>query len=182
MDTLLKTQEFLNFEPLAGPAQKPRSIAELDVRQTVLEDIALKTLYLSGPFSVFELSSRTGLSFEVANELFGRLREELLCKVTGMTANVSVFAITSQGRTRALELLSQNQYAGVAPVSLASYVKQVRKQSVRNVLVHADNVERAFGHLVIGSKILRQLGTALNSGGAIFLYGPPGVGKTASRG
>jgi predicted ATPase with chaperone activity len=179
MDTLLKTQEFLNFEPLAGPAQKPRSIAELDVRQTVLEDIALKTLYLSGPFSVFELSSRTGLSFEVANELFGRLREELLCKVTGMTANVSVFAITSQGRTRALELLSQNQYAGVAPVSLASYVKQVRKQSVRNVLVHADNVERAFGHLVIGSKILRQLGTALNSGGAIFLYGPPGVGKTA---
>ena len=69
--------------------------------------------------------------------------------------------------------------AGPAPVSLASYVDQVRKQSVRDITVRPPQVERAFSHLVIDSKTLAQFGTALNSGSAVFLYGPPGVGKTA---
>ena len=37
---------------------------------------------------------------------------------------------------------------------------------------------RAFSSLVLDDRILWQLGTALNSGAAIFLYGPSGVGKT----
>jgi Mg-chelatase subunit ChlI len=77
-----------------------------------------------------------------------------------------------------MELLSQNHYTGPAPVSLESYVEQTRQQSVRKVEVHADDVQRAFAHLVIDSEKLRQFGTALNSGSSIFLYGPPGTGKT----
>jgi energy-coupling factor transporter ATP-binding protein EcfA2 len=46
------------------------------------------------------------------------------------------------------------------------------------VEVHAEDVQRAFAHLVIGKEKLRQFGTALNSGSSIFLYGPPGTGKT----
>jgi predicted ATPase with chaperone activity len=63
-------------------------------------------------------------------------------------------------------------------VSLESYVEQTRKQSIRKVEVHAEEVERAFAHLVISKDKLRQFGTALNSGSSIFLYGPPGTGKT----
>jgi MoxR-like ATPase len=44
--------------------------------------------------------------------------------------------------------------------------------------VHAEDVKRAFAHLVIDREMLRQFGTALNSGSSIFLYGPPGTGKT----
>jgi predicted ATPase with chaperone activity len=44
--------------------------------------------------------------------------------------------------------------------------------------VHADDVKRAFAHLVVDDETLRQFGTALNSGSSIFLYGPAGVGKT----
>jgi predicted ATPase with chaperone activity len=44
--------------------------------------------------------------------------------------------------------------------------------------VHADEVKHAFAHLVIEPTLLRQFGTALNSGSSIFLYGPPGTGKT----
>jgi predicted ATPase with chaperone activity len=149
------------------------------VRQAVLEDLALKTLYLSGPFSVFGLAEHTRLGYDVANELFSRLREQQLCHVAGMRGNVPDIAITSQGRNRALELLSNNQYAGPAPVSLASYVEQVRIQSVRGLATHQAEVERAFSHLVIDSKTLWQLGTALNSGSSIFLYGPTGVGKSS---
>jgi predicted ATPase with chaperone activity len=179
LEDILHIQDFRKTEHVATPEHRPRNIFEVGVREAVLEDIALKSLYTSGPFSVLDLAEHMRLNFEVANELFNRLRGKLLCEVTGMTGNIPFFAITSQGRTRALELLGHSQYAGPAPVSLASYVEQVRKQSVRNVEVHPPDVERAFAHMVIDEKTLSQFGTALNSGSAIFLYGPPGVGKTA---
>jgi len=95
-----------------------------------------------------------------------------------MNGNIPQIAITSEGRSRASDLLSQNHYTGPAPVSLESYVEQTRKQSVRKTGVHADEVKHAFAHLVIEPTLLRQFGTALNSGSSIFLYGPPGTGKT----
>ena len=49
---------------------------------------------------------------------------------------------------------------------------------MRQVEVHEDDIQRAFAHLVLDNETLRQFGTALNSGSSIFLYGPPGVGKT----
>ncbi len=180
MATLLSMQDYepVEPEPVTGPARRPQSIGDMDVSQSILEDIVVKTLYLSGSLSVTELAEKTCLSFVVAEELIFRLRAEQLCQVTGMAGNVPKIAITSQGRTRALELLSQSHYTGAAPVSLESYVQQVRAQSVRNVDVHPADVERAFAHLVMDSDTLRQFGTALNSGSSVFLYGPPGVGKT----
>jgi len=179
MEPPLNLQEFLKTEPVVGgPTHKPLSIPEVGLRQAVLEELALKTLYLSGPFSVLELSKLMRLSFEVANELLKRLRTEQLCQVTGMSGQIANLAITSQGRTRAQEILAQSQYSGPTPVPLSSYVEQVKKQCVTNVEVHPADVERAFSQLVLDSETLWQLGTALNSGNAIFLYGPPGVGKT----
>ena len=179
METPLNLQEFLKTEPVvSGPTHKPLTIPEVGLRQAVLEELALKTLYLSGPFSVLELSKLMRLSFEVANELLKRLRTEQLCQVTGMSGQIANLAITSQGRTRAQEILAQSQYVGPAPVPLPSYVEQVKKQRVTDVEVHPADVERAFAQLVLDSETLWQLGTALNSGSAIFLYGPPGVGKT----
>ena len=177
MEDLLQVDEF-KPTPAEGPAYRPQCVKEVGVRASVLEDLALKILYLSGPFSVLELSKLTQLSYEVANELFLRLRTEQLCQVTGMAHNIPNITITSLGRSRAMELLSHSHYAGPAPVSLATYVDQVRKQSVKNVVVHPADVERAFAHLVIDDKTLWQLGTALNSGSSLFLYGPAGTGKT----
>lgn len=182
MKTNVDKYDILKGEHVAGPEHKPRTITETGVRESILEDIALKTLYLFGPFSVLDLSKQTRLSYDAAEQLFTRLRAKVLCEVTGMAGMVPVIAITSKGRTRALELLSQNQYSGAMPVSLASYVSQVRKQSMRHVKVLPADVERAFAHLVLDSEIVSQLGTALNSGTAVFLYGPPGVGKTAVAG
>ncbi len=129
--------------------------------------------------SLTDLSRHTRLTYEVTNQLFSRMRTDVLCQVAGMKGNVPDITITTAGRTRASQLLAQNHYAGVAPVSLESYVAQVRRQSVGNVVVHASDMQRAFAHLVLDDKTLAQLGTALNSGSSIFLHGPPGVGKTA---
>jgi len=163
-----------------GPDHKPVTISQVGLRQALLENLALKTLYLSGPFSIVELGKRMKLSFEVVNELVVRLRAETLCQVTGTSdGHVPTIAITTQGRACARDLLEQSQYVGSTPVSFESYIDQVKRQSVRNVEVRPSDVARAFSNLVIDEATLRQFGTALNSGTAVFIYGPAGVGKTS---
>ena len=161
------------------PEVRPRSAAELGVRQSIVEDLAIKTVYMGGNMSTRELATQMRVSVNVADELVTRMRNGLLCQVTGMTGNLLTITLTDQGRKRGLELLAQSQYVGPAPVSLQSYVTQVRKQSVRKVVVKKADVERAFGDLVIDSRVLGQIGTGLNSGATIFVHGPAGVGKTA---
>jgi predicted ATPase with chaperone activity len=187
MATLLSMQDFEREFGLApavkatkesGPSHRPRHLADIDVRQSVLEDLVVKVLYLAGALSVIELSERIRLNYEVTDELFCKLRSQLLVQVTGMVGNIPQISLTVQGRTRASELLQQSQYTGAAPVSLESYVAQIRLQSVQKVEVHPADVRRAFRHLVIDEGMLDQFGTALNSGSSVFLYGPAGTGKT----
>ncbi len=161
-----------------GPPPSPESVAEVGVRQSILEDLTLKILYINGSLSLRELSTEMRLGFGVVNELLRRLRAEQLCEVTGMTGNIPQIAITTNGRVRALELLAQNQYAGPAPVSLESYIRKVKQQSIRDTEIHPPDVQRAFAHLVLEPTTLKKLGAALNSGTSIFLYGPSGTGKT----
>lgn len=161
-----------------GPMFVPESLAELGLPQGLAEDLALKVLYLRGPLSLREFADHTRLSFGVINEILRRMRAEQLCELKGMVGNMPQIAITSQGRTRASELLATNHYIGAAPVSLANYIQQVREQSVRNFEVHSPAVERAFAHLVLEPSTLEKLGTALNSGTSIFIYGPSGAGKS----
>ena len=156
----------------------PETVADVGVPKGILEDLALKNLYVGGASSMRDLAKKMRLTFRVVEELFRRLRTEQLCEVTGMTGNVAEVAITSRGRSRAVELLSLNQYTGATPVSLQSYVQQVRQKSVRDLEVHFSDIQRAFAHLVLDDEMLRKLGTALNSGNSIFLYGPTGGGKT----
>jgi predicted ATPase with chaperone activity len=167
-------------EHLALPLRIPESVADVGVRKGFLEELALKILYLEGPLPLSQLAEQIRLPSTVVEELSRRLRKEQLCEVTGTdSVGFPNLAITSQGRSRALELLSLNQYAGAAPVSLQSYVQQTQMQSVRHVEVHEPDIERAFSNLVLDKKTLTQIGTAVNSGASIFIYGPTGSGKTS---
>ena len=157
----------------------PETIEDVGVRRNLLEDLALKILYMQGELSLVELAKQMHLSLAIVEDLFERLRKGQLCEVKGMVGAVHRITTTSQGRARALELLSLNQYWGPAPVSLDDYISRVRAQSVRDAEVHADDVRRAFQRLVLPEETLDQLGTAMVSGRSIFLYGPSGTGKTA---
>jgi predicted ATPase with chaperone activity len=157
----------------------PANVDHVGVRRALLEDLALKTIYVTAPPSLVELAATMHLRYGVVDELFMRLRAEQLCEVTGMRGNAREIALTSRGRSRALELLALSHYVGAAPVALENYVQVVRQQSVRDLNVHAEDVRRAFSSLVLEEQTLNKVGTALNSGASIFLYGPTGTGKTA---
>src|SRR5215471_19042048 len=171
--------ESATVESKALPAPiAPETIEEVASRRTFLEHLLLKILYLSGPLTMTEWGNSSCLGPLIMDELFRRLRSEQLCEVVGMVGDVRRVAITLQGRARAAEFMSLNQYAGPAPVSLEDYVRQIRLQSVRNLEVHPAAMKRAFEHMVLDDVTLTRLGTALASGGSIFLYGPTGAGKT----
>ncbi len=82
------------------------------------------------------------------------------------------------GRKRAREAFEQCRYVGPAPVPLDAYVPQCRRQTVTGTECSPESLQRAFGNLVIRPNLLQELGPAVCSGKSIFVYGPPGNGKT----
>ncbi len=160
----------------------PHQVNRTGVRRGLLEDLALKLLYLNGEMSLIEISERTCLSMGVVDEIFQFFRKEQLCEVKRMAAGSHVIAATVQGKARASELLSLNQYTGPAPVSLADYTMRVGMQSVQQIPVQPSEVTRAFYQVVLSQRMLDRLGTALTSGTSMFLYGPSGTGKTSIAG
>ena len=160
----------------------PDQIQRTGVRRGLLEDLALKLLYLNGEMSLVEMSQHTCLSLGVIEEIFHFFRKEQLCEVKRMVAGSHVIIASAQGKQRATELLALNQYVGPAPVSLADYTIRVGMQSVQQVAVTASDVSRAYYQLVLEQEMLTRLGTALTSGTSMFLHGPSGTGKTSIAG
>src|SRR5207249_849935 len=44
--------------------------------------------------------------------------------------------------------------------------------------IDRDRLKKGFSHLIVPDDVLERLGPAVNAGKAVFLYGPPGNGKT----
>lgn len=162
-----------------GSIFTPHRLDKTGVRRGLLEDLALKVLYLHGEMTLIQLAEAMRLSLGVIEEIFQSFRREGFCEVKGMTGGTHRIVSSQAGRQRATELLSLNQYAGPAPVSLKDYSARVRMQSIQNVRVGAKDLQPAFQDLVLNQDLLLRVGTAVVSGTSMFLYGPPGTGKTS---
>ena len=162
-----------------GPLVVPHRVEETGIRRGMLEDLALKILYLGGEMTLIELSDHLCLSLGVVEEIFQFFRRERLCEVKGMSGGTHRIATSMEGRQRAADLLSLNQYTGPAPVSLADYITRIKQQSVQASAVRPEQLEFAFQQLVLTDDMMLRLGTAVVSGTSMFLYGPPGTGKTS---
>src|ERR1700693_5295313 len=90
----------------------PQQVRRTGVRKGLLEDLALKILYLHGEMSLVELSEHTCLGLGVIEEIFQFFRKEQLCEVKGMSAGSHRIVATSQGKARANDLLKITQYTG----------------------------------------------------------------------
>ena len=90
------------------------------------------------------------------------------------------YRITDAGRRRALLFLEQSQYYGVAPVPLAQYRAYMNAyRNSRAAHRHARSRSRRRSRIsCISDKVLDQVGPAIAAGHSMFVYGPPGNGKT----
>jgi hypothetical protein len=158
--------------------EAPEAIGDIGIDRTLLEELALKTLFLNGEMSLADLAERMCLSLPVIEEIFQFFRREQLCEVKGMVRGTHVIAASARGKERGSALFTFSNYAGPAPVSLEDYSARVRTQSLQQAVVQPAHLKRAFHELVLDDDLLTRLGTAVVSGTSIFLYGPPGTGKT----
>jgi hypothetical protein len=70
-------------------------------------------------------------------------------------------------------------YVGPAPVPLEDYVEQTYRQAVTGILCYPETLQAPFSHLVLRDELFNAIGPAIISGRSVFIYGPPGNGKTA---
>jgi SpoVK/Ycf46/Vps4 family AAA+-type ATPase len=74
--------------------------------------------------------------------------------------------------------MERTTYAGPAPVSWEDYVQAINVQGGKQLQVNPPIMKQALSHLVLEESVFSKIGPAVNSGKSIFLYGPPGNGKT----
>ncbi|HPH94459.1 MAG TPA: ATP-binding protein [Anaerolineaceae bacterium] len=150
-----------------------------------IQDLALKILYFQGYLTGSKIAEELALPFSgVVDQILEALKREKLIEVKstqsmGVGEGSYTYGITGLGITRAREALDRSQYAGPAPVPLHVYNDSIRKQSRGRMLVNMPMVKKALGQLVLSERLNQRVGPAINSGASIFLYGPPGNGKTS---
>lgn len=161
-----------------------RSVEETELSISFLSDLVLKLLYYRGQgISGFEISEAIKLPFTgVLEPVMDFLKGEQFCEVTGSGGfgeSSYRYAISDKGADKARELIERNMYVGAAPVTLDQYRETMGVQALKQVTVRQRDMRQALAHLVINEKTFNQIGPAANSGRSLFLFGPPGNGKTS---
>ena len=167
--------------PTTAPVPSvPASLRDTGLGADQIEQLLVKTLY-GGEATGLTLADRLRLPFRILEPLIERVRAERLAEVRGSTGSGAVgyrYALTDAGRDRARQYFDASQYVGPAPVPLASYVSQMLALAGARRYMDRERLRQGFSHLIVSDPMLEQLGPALNAGKAVFLYGPPGNGKT----
>jgi len=170
------SQHFRSHPPV------PETIEETGLNRSFLEDLVLRHGSSLGHFRLAELMEHIKLPLKVVDELIESLRKKHLLEVQGAreyNKGAWVFTLTDKGRSRSADLFKISRYVGPAPVPLDQYNRLVEAQTIESIHVDESKVNQAFSPMIVTDRFLDRIGPAISSGRAIFLYGPPGNGKTA---
>jgi energy-coupling factor transporter ATP-binding protein EcfA2 len=150
------------------------------VPNAFLTEMLLRHLSRMGELPLFQIAKRMGMSPVQVLPLLVHMRALQLIEVPrrGETEGDVSYALTDGGRKQAALAFERCQYVGPAPVPLWEYVDRVNRQSLRHQPTTVQRLKDAMGTLVLEDDLLPTLGSALNSGKAIYLYGPSGTGKS----
>lgn len=168
----------------SGPWMPPplRSLKDTGLNIGILSDLAIKTLYFGGYLSGNEIADQMHLPFTgVVDQVLESIKREKFVEVRGsggLGSGAYEYVLTMRGLEKAHEALARTQYAGPCPVTLNQYVAAMNAQARARLTVHRDLLEKALRGLTLSEEMYGRVGPAINSGKAIFMYGPPGNGKT----
>lgn len=145
-----------------------------------LVDLALRQLSRKGELKLYALAQAMGLGVPVLDPLLAQMRALALVEVPrrGTLEGDISYTLTDLGQRRARIAFDRCHYLGPAPVPLDEYVAQVREQDSQLMPVREQRLRSVMAGLVLPPALLPSLGSAMNSGKAIYLYGASGTGKT----
>jgi predicted ATPase with chaperone activity len=162
---------------------EPKSLEETGLKVGLLADIVLKYLYYTSNATGLAIADELRLPWSgVVEKVVDFVAAEKLVDLRGGKGfgRASVeFALTEKGREYARDALSRNTYVGPAPVPIEQYNALITSQSQENPVVGMEDLQNGLGHLTVTGALMDKLGPAVNSSRSLFLYGPPGNGKTS---
>jgi predicted ATPase with chaperone activity len=163
------------FVPLEPANLEAAGISEREV--TV---IALKFLHSRGAVAGRDVSTHLCLPFTLVQPVLAQMKLDQWVVYRG-SAHVGdyVYELTVQGREQARRQHEHCTYCGAAPVSLADYVASVRLQSIDLQRPEMEDLQRAMSDFLLSPRVISQMAQAIRAGRGLFLYGPPGNGKTS---
>ncbi|HWE63902.1 MAG TPA: ATP-binding protein [Chloroflexota bacterium] len=158
------------------------SIEDTGLDASFLSELLLKHIYFNGVMAGAAIAHSMRLPYyQLVEVLLEQLKTQNFIEVRGSTGVLSTtyrYSLTEKGHNKVQEAFERSMYAGPCPVTLEDYTFSVQRQTVRNVVVTREALAKAFSGLVFSQMTLDQIGPAINSGRSIFLFGPPGNGKT----
>jgi energy-coupling factor transporter ATP-binding protein EcfA2 len=161
--------------------REPRVINETGLTEVFISELLLKHGIDMIEFTIRDMVRATGLASVIVDQCMSSLRHERMVEVMGSAdlSNLTYrFRLTDTGRKKAYNLKDICRYTGPAPVPFNEYKNMVQMQTIKSINVDEDAIMNAFSHVVLNDSIVKTIGPAVSSGKAIFLYGPPGNGKT----
>ena len=163
---------------------QPKTLADTGLTMVMMRDILLKTMFRQNLDKVTELSKVLAMQVPMVQELVDLCRDLKLIEAMGTLSagagsNEMGYQLSDAGKARALDALAQSEYYGAMPVPLDVYKEQVKRQSIRNIMLTRQALTAAMGHLILPPGLLDQLGPAVTPGKSILMYGPPGNGKSS---
>jgi len=168
----------MSLDKILAPVRKADA---LGVPVGLVQDIIFRLLFNEGEASVARVSTVLGIHASVVDDLMSRMKQEHLVEITkaGSIGSLSfTYSPTDAGTKRARDAFERSQYVGRVPVSLDDYSSAILAQTGGNRQVTPSQVQQALSHLILPDHFHRRIGPAVNSGSSLFLYGPPGNGKT----
>lgn len=158
-----------------------RDLEQLGVPPSLVIDLVYRLLFAEGEVSVARFSEVLKVHAQALDGILARMKQEHMVEITnaGALGRLSYsYRLTEEGTRRARESMERSQYVGPVPVSLESYRRGLLLQTGSARQVGPQEVQKALRHLIVPDNFHRRIGPAVNAGSSLFLYGPPGNGKT----
>ncbi|HLA85730.1 MAG TPA: AAA family ATPase [Thermoguttaceae bacterium] len=159
---------------------EPDSLEAAGLTDSEVEALILKHLLARGNAIGRDIADQVKLPFPLVEALLWRMKgDQLLVHRASAPMNDYDYQLTDIGREKARRHAVHCTYFGSAPVALDEYVASVHAQSLIRQHPAAEDLHRAFADLVLNKTMLDRLGPAINSSRGLFLFGPPGNGKSS---
>jgi predicted ATPase with chaperone activity len=160
---------------------EPREVEDLDIPQNILIDIILRLLYSEGNVDFRRMTQVIRLPY-VLEQLLDWMRKEYLVEISQSSASHGpinyVYKLTAAGEDKAKEAVERSEYVGPAPVPIHNYSKAIDLQTSGPRTITFEQVQDVLSDLILPPEFHRKIGPAVKSAASLFIYGPPGNGKT----